>query len=344
MHMADALISPAVGGVMWAFAAGAIARCSGQLKRQLDDRTVPLMGVLGAFVFSAQMINFTIPGTGSSGHIGGGLLLAVLLGPAAGFIVMASVLTVQAFFFADGGLLALGSNIINLGAATCFVAYPLVFRPLAGQTPRRGRLMLACLVAAVVGLQLGSCGVVAETVLSGRVDLPFASFLLLMQPIHLAIGLVEGGLTAFVLGLIWKARPDFFTLNMPGQAAQGGSARQLLVPLLVAAMVCGGLLSGFASSRPDGLEWAMEKAAAGGHGLSVTAAENPSVFEWVQQQTSLLPDYGFPHSGSHGSDGGAGRVATGAAVSGLTGGGLTLLLIVLGGCLVRFKQGRSGGV
>ena len=87
-----------------------------------DDRRVPLMGVLGAFVFAAQMVNFAIPGTGSSGHLGGGLLLAILLGPRAAFIVIASVLIVQALFFADGGLLALGCNVFNLGFFPAFVA------------------------------------------------------------------------------------------------------------------------------------------------------------------------------------------------------------------------------
>ena len=115
MHMADALISPAVGGAMWAVSAAAVAWCSKKVKEDLDERKVPLMGVLGAFVFAAMMINFTIPGTGSSGHLGGGLLLAVLLGPHAAFLVIASILVVQALFFADGGLLALGCNIFNLG-------------------------------------------------------------------------------------------------------------------------------------------------------------------------------------------------------------------------------------
>ena len=104
MHMADALISPAVGGVMWAATAAAGAVSVRALARSKDERRLPLMGVMGAFVFAAQMITFSIPGTGSSGHLGGGLLLAALLGPYAGFLVMASVLAVQALFFADGGL------------------------------------------------------------------------------------------------------------------------------------------------------------------------------------------------------------------------------------------------
>jgi cobalt/nickel transport system permease protein len=98
MHMADALISPAVGGTMWAATAGLITYSSKRVKEDLDDRKVPLMGVLGAFIFTAQMINFAIPGTGSSGHLGGGMILSILLGPCAAFLTIASVLFVQALF------------------------------------------------------------------------------------------------------------------------------------------------------------------------------------------------------------------------------------------------------
>ena len=94
MHMADALISPAVGGAMWAATAGLTVYSARKLKQEMDDRKLPLMGVLGAFVFAAQMINFTIPATGSSGHLGGGMILAIMLGPYAAFLTMASVLTV----------------------------------------------------------------------------------------------------------------------------------------------------------------------------------------------------------------------------------------------------------
>src|SRR5512136_3386964 len=132
MHMADALISPAVGGTLWAATAGLIGYSSRKVKRDMDDRRIPLMGVLGAFIFASQMINFTIPGTGSSGHLGGGMILTILLGPHAAFLVMASVLTVQALFFADGGLLALGCNIFNLGFFPCYVVYPFIYQPWAG--------------------------------------------------------------------------------------------------------------------------------------------------------------------------------------------------------------------
>src|SRR5512134_1656202 len=155
MHMADALLSPAVGGAMWAASAGAIAYCSAKVRKEVDDRKVPLMGVLGAFLFAAQMINFSIPGTGSSGHLGGGLLLSILLGPHAAFLVIASVLVVQALFFADGGLLALGCNAFNLGFLPAFVAYPLLYRRIAGGRPGPARIAAASVAAAVAGLQMG---------------------------------------------------------------------------------------------------------------------------------------------------------------------------------------------
>jgi cobalt/nickel transport system permease protein len=133
MHMADALISPAVGGTVWVATAAAVTYSARKVREENDPAKIPLMGVLGAFVFAAQMLNFTIPGTGSSGHLGGGLILAILVGPEAALLVIASVLTVQALFFADGGLLALGCNIFNLGVFPCFVAYPFVFKVDAGQ-------------------------------------------------------------------------------------------------------------------------------------------------------------------------------------------------------------------
>jgi cobalt/nickel transport system permease protein len=150
MHMADALLSPAVGGAFYAASAAALAVSAKKLKDEGDEHKVPLMGVLGAFVFAAQMINFTIPGTGSSGHIGGGTLLAFLQGPYAAFITITSVLIVQALFFADGGILALGANAWNLGFYPALV-WMLMTRFLARRKPARAAFSLAAVIAAVVG-------------------------------------------------------------------------------------------------------------------------------------------------------------------------------------------------
>ena len=122
MHMADALLSPAVGGLMYAASAVSVAYAARAVKKsELEGQKLPLMAVAGAFVFAAQMINFTIPGTGSSGHIGGGILLAGMLGGYPALLALAAVLVIQCLFFADGGLLALGANIFNMGVIPCLV-------------------------------------------------------------------------------------------------------------------------------------------------------------------------------------------------------------------------------
>ena len=292
MHMADALISPAVGGAMWAVTAGLTAYTAKKLKNSLDEQKVPLMGVLGAFVFAAQMVNFSIPGTGSSGHLGGGLLLCILLGPHAAFLTMASILTVQALFFADGGLLALGCNIFNLGFFPCFIAYPFLYKPLIGESPSRIRITLASVLAAVIGLQMGAFGVVLETLVSGISQLPFSAFVVLMQPIHLAIGLVEGVVTAAVLSFVWQMAPDI--LQQAQQSAQRGAMKKVASVMLVLALLTGGGLSWFASSNPDGLEWAIQKVA-GEEEMKPEGGVYALLAE-VQEKIAFLPDYNFKSS------------------------------------------------
>lgn len=292
MHMADALISPAVGGAMWAAAAGTVAYAAKKVQIGLDERKVPLMGVLGAFVFAAQMINFTIPGTGSSGHIGGGILLAILLGPHAAFLTLASILTVQALFFADGGLLALGCNIFNMGIFPCYVAYPFIFKPLTGEKPSQGRLMLASVLAAVSGLQMGAFGVVVETMFSGISELPFATFALLMQPIHLGIGIGEGLITAAVIGFIFRESPDIIRKAAEGRPFGSTAPKRVLAGLFLVAFLTAGVLSWFASSNPDGLEWSIFQAT----GEEELAAPDGvhSVLAQLQEKFAVLPDYNFP--------------------------------------------------
>jgi cobalt/nickel transport system permease protein len=265
MHMADALISPVVGGALWAASGATIAYSARRVRDELDESRIPLMGVAGAFVFAAQMLNFAIPGTGSSGHLGGALLLAILVGPEAAFLVMASVLAVQALFFADGGLLALGCNIFNLGLFPAFVACPLLYRRVVGAGPelRPARVVAGSLLAAIVGLQLGALGVVLETTASGVTELPFVTFALLMQPIHLAIGVVEGLVTAIVVLFVYRAQPELLARTAVRQSLRGLRLKPVVVGLALAALVAGAGLSWFAASAPDGLEWSIARATRG---------------------------------------------------------------------------------
>lgn len=255
MHMSDALLSPVVGGAFWAVSGGLLAWSAKKVRKESDSFKTPLMAVTGAFVFAAQMINFTIPGTGSSGHLGGGLLLAALLGPHRAFLTLASVLTVQCFLFADGGLLALGCNIFNLAFFPAFVAYPYIFRPLAGTMDKKGRLVLASLTAAGAGLLMGAFSVVLQTVSSGMTDLPFRTFSYFMLPIHGAIGVVEGLVTLFVLLFIQKAQPSL----LAGVTDKGFNRKWAAVGFLCVALAVAGLVSRFASEMPDGLEWSVMK-------------------------------------------------------------------------------------
>src|SRR5665648_760610 len=311
MHMADALISPIVGGTMWV-AAGAVAAYSiKKIKDEVDEKKIPLMGVLGAFIFTAQMINFTIPATGSSGHLGGGLILAILLGPYAGFLTIASVLTIQALFFADGGLLALGCNIINMGLFSCFIAYPLIYRVIMKKGYSTRRILVASIITAIIGLQMGAFGVVLETLFSGKTELPFGTFVLLMQPIHFAIGAVEGLVTAAIVTYIWKSRPEIIE-----KAAAGEALGNLSIKTAVTAEL----------EAPDGLHQSLAA---------------------LQTKTAFLPGYSFRVS-ENAAEESAGdaeeawpAVSGGKSTAGLVGGGMTLVLAGLVGAGISLAKRKK---
>lgn len=293
MHMSDALLSPAVGVTFWAGTIGTIAYCSKKLKENSDEKMIPLMGVTGAFIFAAQMINFSIPGTGSSGHLGGGMILSVLLGPYAAFIVMASVLAIQALFFADGGLLALGCNIWNLGIYPCFIAYPFIYKPIVQKEMIPKRILLAPMASAIVALQLGAFSVVLETLFSGKSELPFGTFVLLMQPIHLAIGIVEGFVTAGVINYVRAARPELLeSVSESRPLSSGVTIKKVIITLAVITLIVGGIVSWFASSYPDGLEWSIEKVY-GKPELPEQETGIAALLKAIQEKTAFLPDYTF---------------------------------------------------
>ncbi len=293
MHMADALLSTSVGGAMCLASAGAIGYSVLQLKKEdVSEKKLPLMAVVGAFVFAAQMINFTIPGTGSSGHIGGGILLAGILGGPAALLTMAVILIVQSLFFADGGVLALGANIFNMGVIPCLVIYPLLFKPFLQKAMTSTRLTIISIISVVIGLQIGAFGVVLQTLASGITELPFATFALLMQPIHLAIGLMEGIVTASVFAFVYSVRPEIFANVLNGSSlGMNISLKKLVVAFAILTLVVGGGLSLMASEYPDGLEWSIE------HIIGDTELEGNGTLhalsESIQGVTAFLPDYDF---------------------------------------------------
>ncbi len=326
MHMADALVSPQVGAAMYACSAIAAGYSIKKIREENDPRKVPLMGVMGAFVFATQMINFTIPGTGSSGHLCGGMLVSAILGPYAGFLTMIGVLFIQCLLFADGGLLALGCNIWNMAFYGCFIG-SLIWVMINQKGTSRGRIISASILGCVLTLQLGAFSVTLETLASGITELPFSLFAGTMLPIHLAIGFVEGLITSAVLLFIYEARPELlYGIDSVKMKASKFSFKKTIAVLTVVTVLIGGGLSYFASSNPDGLEWALENIT----GSTEIEAEGSAydTAESVQDITSILPDYTFKNSDS----------SLGTAVSGIAGSAVVVLLCVGVGKALRGKS------
>ncbi len=260
MHMADALISPPVAVAAGAAAVALMVVGANKVRNSSREGLPSMMGIMGAFVFAAQMINFTIPGTGSSGHIIGGVLLSAVLGPWAAFLTLCSVLIVQCLVFADGGLMALGCNILNMAAMSCLVAYPLIFRPVMRARITSSRLMWASVLTSVAGLLLGAFLVTVETELSGVTALPFVTFLSVMIPIHLVIGICEGVATGVVLVFVFRNSPSLIYGDTgPDYAPAGKRRRFTLAAFGVGALVMAVAFTWIASSNPDGLEWSIER-------------------------------------------------------------------------------------
>ena len=298
MHMADALVSTPVALTAGVAATTLLAIAGYKVNKEkgVNSRIIPLMGILGAFVFASQMVNFTIPGTGSSGHIIGGILLAAFLGPWAAFLTLTSVLIIQCLIFADGGLFALGCNIINMAAMSTLVAYPLIFRPITTHHHSAGAIITASLLASIIGIELGACAVTLETELSGITALPTSSFLALMTGIHLAIGVGEGLATAAILVFVLKSRPDLLATENSVGATSGKSLKKILIGFSVATLVIAGGLAFMASEYPDGLEWSISKLT-GNTELESTSSGVITSLEKIQTTTSIMPDYDSNLSG-----------------------------------------------
>lgn len=314
MHMSDGLISLPIGIIFFIISLCCMGFSISQM-RTSDDQKIPMMAVMGAFIFVAQMINFTIPGTGSSGHIGGGILLCLVLGQYPAFLSMCCVLIIQCLFFGDGGLLALGCNMFNMGLIPCLIVYPLIIKPLFKKNINHKTITLMSLLGVVVGLEIGAFCVVIQTLMSQISELPFLSFLVLMLPIHFVIGIVEGIVTGAVVNYVYKENPQMLDCDLYDQPVKDLKMKKILKVFLILSILIGGGLSLCASSLPDGLEWSIE-GITGQNEIEATG-EAQSLLSQVQQATSILPDYHFINDESH----------LGTSTSGIIGGALCLFMI-----------------
>ena len=210
MHAPDGFLSLPIAGVMWALTVVAVAVAVKKTNDTFDERAIPLMGVTAAFIFAAQMFNFQVIG-GTSGHLLGGVLAAVLLGPWAGTLVMTAVIAVQALVFQDGGLVVMGANIFNMGIVGTIGGYA-VYRALCGLLGGETRARIpAAGIAAWLSVVAGATAMAVELGLSGTTDIAVA--LTAMVGIHLLIGIGEALVTMAAIAFVSVTRPDLLKLR-----------------------------------------------------------------------------------------------------------------------------------
>ena len=295
MHIQDGLldVKTCVGTAV--VSVSALGYAIHRVQRSFADRSAPLMGVMAACLFAAQMMNFPIPG-GTSGHLLGGVLAAVMLGPSGGLLVLTVVLAVQCVLFQDGGITALGANIFNVGVIGSLVGFA-IFDPIRRWIGGYRGTVAAAVVAAWFSVVLGATACSVELGLSGTYRLgPTLGVMLL---VHSIIGLCEALITGFAIVFVLRTRPDL----VYGQTSESGvlvKSGQVVLAGLAIALVVAVLLSPFASQLPDGLDWSMEKL---GVEPQATSAALKNLTEKIP-----MPDYklsGIPNLNVAGSLAGA---------------------------------------
>ncbi|WP_351233546.1 energy-coupling factor ABC transporter permease [Streptomyces sp. NPDC002133] len=274
MHVPDGFINLPVSATAGVVAAGAVAVSLRGARRELDERTAPLAGLIAAFIFAVQMLNFPVA-AGTSGHLLGGALAAILVGPFTGVLCIAVVLLLQGILFADGGLTALGVNILVMGVVTVVVAYAL-FRLLVKVLPRgRRSVAVASFVAALVSVPAAAAAFTLLYAIGGTTDVPIGTVLSAMVGVHVLIGIGEAVITMLTVGAVVAVRPDLvygarglsapLKLRVGGELVDAepasavapvstGSARHVWIAGLAASVVLAGVVSFYASASPDGLE------------------------------------------------------------------------------------------
>jgi cobalt/nickel transport system permease protein len=254
MHLLDGILNAATCAGTGALAGGAVAWAAREVRADVGNRLVPLLGVMSACVFSAQMVNFPIVG-GTSGHLLGGVLAAVVLGPWAGLLAMTVVLVVQCLLFGDGGLTALGANIVNMGLAGSlggYAVYAMVLRLIA----RPSGHVVGASVASWVSVQMAAAQCAVELWWSGIY--PLEVVLPAMLIVHSFIGVGEALITGAVVAFVLRVRPDLLYAS-PGADYQPARARSMACAGLVVALAIAFFLSPLASAAPDGLEHVVDR-------------------------------------------------------------------------------------
>jgi cobalt/nickel transport system permease protein len=273
MHIPDGFLSLVVSVICWGISAIVVGLAISKTNKALGERQIPLMGIMAAFIFAAQMINFPVAG-GTSGHLLGGALAAIMLGPWAAMLVMTAVIAVQGLLFQDGGLLVMGANILNMGLVTAAVGYGL-YRSVSS---RSNNLKLGVAgVAAWLSVMTGALLTSFELWLSGTSHLQVV--IPAMMGVHTLIGLGEALITVSALAFIMRTRPDL--LGEGSESTKGGSGWIWAGGLIAFAVV---LLSPLASADPDGLERVATD-------MGFIAAGQKSLF-------SIIPDYKLPFLGA----------------------------------------------
>ncbi len=250
MHIPDGFLDTKTIVATSAFSFLGIARALRNVTRELSPRKIPLMGLAAAFVFVAQMLNFPVGG-GTSGHLIGAVLVAVLLGPSTGILVMTVVLIVQCLLFADGGVLALGANIFNMGIIAVVGGY-YIYRAVRSLLPAQYGTLVAAGFAAWASTVLAAICCAGELAWSGIV--PWQVAFPAMTGIHMLIGVGEGLITTLIVAAIHASRPDLLTGEepKPGRTRRGVTDLVLYGGLVVLGLAL--FVSPFASRWPDGLE------------------------------------------------------------------------------------------
>jgi cobalt/nickel transport system permease protein len=286
MHVPDGFINAPVSVAAGAVAATAVAVSLRGARRELDERTAPLAGLVAAFIFAVQMLNFPVA-AGTSGHLLGGALAAILVGPYTGVLCVSVVLLMQGILFADGGLTALGVNITVMAVVTTVVAYA-VFRSLVKLLPKKRRsITVSAFIAAVLSVPAAAAAFTLVYAIGGTTDVPIGQVLTAMVGVHVLIGIGEAAITALTVGSVIAVRPDLVYgargLTTPLKLRIGGelvdaahaptptptptptpaaepvpvvarSHRKVWLTGLAASLVLAGFVSFYASASPDGLE------------------------------------------------------------------------------------------